>query len=149
MSNKKVIYLGGRISGLTYDEAIAKRSEAKKVLSKHFDILDPLRDKTILKTVGKIDRKITKDTVRESEITPKDIVHRDLKDLREADYLLVLTGDEASFGTMIEWGYMLALGKPIFVVASKDFGPWQRETATRVEPSIEEICNWLIKFWKQ
>ena len=146
--NKKTIYLGGNISGLTFEEAAAPRTKATKLLEPHFNILDPLRDKTIVNIVGENNLIITPLTVARAGIRDNDIVHRDLYDIRICDYLLWLTGNIITLGSCTEQGYAFALGKLIFTVSDINHGPWQNGIATRVEPTIEQMCDWLIKFYK-
>jgi len=146
--NKKTIYLGGNITGLTFKQAAAPRVLATKLLEPYFNILDPMRDKTIMDVVGEDDLIITPATVSEAGIRDNDIVHRDLYDIRICDYLLWLTGNIITIGSCTEQGYAFALGKLIFTVSDTDFGPWQRGIATRIEPTIEQMCAWLIKFYQ-
>jgi len=146
--NKKTIYLCGNIGGLTFKEAAAPRILATKLLEPYFNILDPMRDKTILNVVGESDLVINPSTISLAGIRDNDIVHRDLYDIRICDYLLWLTGNIITIGSCIEQGYALALGKLIFTISDTKFGPWQRGIATRIEPTIEQMCDWLIKFYQ-
>jgi len=136
------IYLSGRIDGLSYEAATAARKEAKQLLAKvGIDALDPMRGKDSLKNLEVID-------ARTHTCEMQEIVTRDLADIRAADAVLVLTGDEPSWGTGMEAGYALAIGKPLFVISTKTarYG-WLHFHAVKVYPKIEEMVRYISVFY--
>ena len=76
-----------------------------------------------------------------------EIVEFDLQDVRDADILLV-NYDKPSIGTSMEVFYAAHdLGK--FVVAFspfsfKDCSPWMVRYCTKILPSLEAACDYLI-----
>ena len=138
---RRAVYLSGRIDGLHYDEAVAKRSEATKLLvAAGWDVLDPMRGKTDL--TGGV---ITDGSTNRSDA---EIVLRDIDDMRRCDVMLVLTGDTPSYGTEMEWGYVgIALRKPIVAVdeaGTARKSPWPRYHTMFFGDTVAEACEWLI-----
>lgn len=148
---RRVIYLSGRIAGLTYDAAVAKRDEATKALNaRNWDVLDPMRGKEILSTLAVIDEVESKKLL--GEATDAAIVQRDFDDVRRADAIIVLSGDEPSWGTAFEWSLAyFHFQKPVVVVCSKDSPtrthPWCLSMASAFFETVEEailfIDTWL------
>ncbi len=139
---RRTVYLSGRIDGLHYDEAIAARGIAADMLvAGGWDILDPMRGtKTILE--GKI---INDDA---SQRPDSAIILRDLDDIKRCDVLLVLTADDPSYGTLMEWGWAgIALRKPIVAIDIKKKArksPWPRFHTMFFADTVEEGCKWII-----
>jgi nucleoside 2-deoxyribosyltransferase len=148
---RRVVYLSGRIAGLTYDEAVAKRDAATKMLNeRNWDVLDPMRGKEILSTLAVIDEVESKKLL--GGATDAAIVQRDFDDVRRADAIIVLSGDEPSWGTAYEWAIAhFHFQKPVVVVCSKDsptrIHPWCLSMSSGFFETVEEailfIDTWL------
>lgn len=127
----KTIYLSGPIMDEHEGVARAWREEAKKIFASKFRMLDPMRRKFK-------DREVD---------SANEIVEFDLQDVRDADILLV-NYSKASIGTSMEIFYAAHdLGK--FVVAFspyefKECSPWMVRYCTKILPSFEESCNYII-----
>ncbi len=139
----KVVYLSGKIDGLSYNEATEIRNDIKlKLNSLGIKCLDPMRGKEYLK-----DGLINKDTIREDM---QFIISRDLSDIDESDGIILTTGDTPSWGTGIEFGYMIGKYgyiKPIFVVSNnKERHGWLRFLATYIG-SVDEIIEHIKQYW--
>lgn len=153
---RRVVYLSGRIAGLTYTEAVAKREEATKQLNElNWDVLDPMRGKEILSTLEFIDE--TKSKALLGGVTDAAIVQRDFDDVRRADAIIVLSGDEPSWGTAFEWSLAhFYFQKPVVVVCAKDSPtrqhPWclsmSSYFAETVEEAITFIDRWLDRAYR-
>ena len=148
---RRVVYLSGRIGGLTYEEASASRNEAARLLhAAGWDTLDPMRGYEILST---LDEKPIKDddTKRLLGVTDQAILQRDEDDVRRSDVILIFSGDTPTWGTAFEWQMAYTLKKPIVVIASKDAvsrgHPWCRSMASyfaeTVEEAVQFITEWL------
>ena len=113
--SKPKCYLAGRISELDYSQATAWRDEATRLLNPWFTTLSPMRDKTELKTVGKLTGAYPQYLLCQSSM----IVLRDLHDLDQADVVLVYStlGCHPGKATWMELGYTVKSGKPIVLVA--------------------------------
>jgi len=100
---KTSVYLAGAINGLTYKQATEWRNVASKRLKKSgYEILDPMRGKEFL-NVGK-------EPINDSllEISPEEIVNRDLSDINKASIILCNLshlGERTMIGTLFELGY--------------------------------------------
>ncbi len=111
--------------------ARAWRDNAKKLLSEKFRLLDPMRRKFK-------DREVD---------SANEIVEFDLQDVRDADILLV-NYSKASIGTSMEIFYAAHdLGR--FVVAFSPFefkecSPWMVRYSTKILPSLEEACQYIL-----
>ena len=126
----KTIYLSGPI--MDEHEGVARewREQAKKLLSKKFKLLDPMR-------------RAFRD--REGD-SANEIVEFDLQDVRDADIILV-NYSKPSIGTSMEVFYAAHdLGK--FVVGFspftfKDCSPWMVKYCTKILPDLEEACRYI------
>ncbi len=126
----KTIYLSGPI--MDEHEGVARewREQAKKLLSKKFKLLDPMRR-----------------AFRDREVdSANEIVEFDLQDVRDADIILV-NYSKPSIGTSMEVFYAAHdLGK--FVVGFspftfKDCSPWMVKYCTKILPDLEEACRYI------
>ncbi len=145
---RRVVYLSGRIEGLSYEDATADRNKAKDILSRYaWDVLDPMRNKESLKGQGEINDKLRS---LDPSLTDAAIIFRDLDDIRRADVVIVLSGSHASWGTAMEWSYAaITLGKPVVVVDSEGTGrksPWCRHHAVYFADSLDEAVIWIIRY---
>jgi nucleoside 2-deoxyribosyltransferase len=108
------------------------REISKSLLSQHFTLLDPMRR-----------------DFRDREVdSANEIVEFDLQDIRDADIILVNYA-KPSIGTSMEVFYAAHdMGK--FVIAFtplsfKDASPWMIRYCTKLLPSLEDACQYLIK----
>lgn len=127
---KKKVYLSGPIMDEHEGFARSWREEAKKLLSKDFALLDPMRR-----------------NFKDREVdSANEITEFDLQDVRDADILLV-NYNKASIGTSMEVFFAAHdLGK--FVVAFspftfKDCSPWMVRYCTKILPDLESATRYL------
>lgn len=143
------VYLAGRIANLSYDEAVANRDELVEKLNKvGIKCRTPMRGKQHLAGTTKI----TQDAFK-SGLSIQEVIQRDLSDLCEVDALVVLTGDDASWGTAGEFYYCTWLAHiPTLVVATNHVGGWMEYYATRIVPdfdaAVEVLSHWK-KYWNR
>lgn len=118
------IYLSGPIMDESAGYAREWRSAAKLLLGEKFQLLDPMRRKFV-------DREVD---------SANEIVEFDLRDVREADLILV-NYNKPSIGTSMEVFYAAHdLGK--FIVAFspfeyRDCSPWMVRYCTKILPDLE------------
>jgi nucleoside 2-deoxyribosyltransferase len=112
------IYLCGKISGISYDDATIWRKEIARLLSPYFFVLDPMRGKESLAAGGPLPLARSNYKVGGVLTSSAAIVARDLTDVRRADLLIVHFGsmENTGFFTAYEMGMATALGKPIIVI---------------------------------
>jgi nucleoside 2-deoxyribosyltransferase len=128
-TGKQKIYLCGPIMDEHEGQARAWRETAKKLLGKHFILLDPMRR-----------------NFKDREVdSANEIVEFDLQDVRDADIILV-NYNKNSIGTAMEVFYASHdLNK--FVIAFtpftfKDSNPWMVRFCTKLLPSLESACTY-------
>ncbi|MEM2915458.1 MAG: nucleoside 2-deoxyribosyltransferase domain-containing protein [Candidatus Bathyarchaeia archaeon] len=133
---KKTVYLSGPIMYETEHEARRWREDAKRYLAPYFRILDPMRR-----------------NFKDREVdSANEIVEFDLLDVRESDILLV-NYSKPSIGTSMEIFYAAHdLGK--FVVcfspfSFQDCSPWIVKFATKILPSLEDACDYIIRHFAE
>lgn len=131
------VYLGGPITGLTYDGACAWRESFVVV---GWRCLSPMRDKESFRMPGPLPSTFDDDSAA---------VRRDLHDIRRADAVVVNLLDAAhvSIGSMCELGYARALDKYIIVVRTGRSCPHDHlfvsELASITVPSLAEARRLL------
>lgn len=139
------VYLAGRMEGRTYDECIAERNKAKRLLEEHgITVLDPLRGKEYLS--GK---KITREE-KPGGMSIAEIIARDKYDMKRSDLLLILTGDDTSDGTWLEFGYAkYKLDIPVVMIAPSRVGKhgWSNYEATYIAKDLDYAINWIIDYF--
>jgi len=129
---KKIVYLSGPIMDEHEGESRRWREAAKALLAGHFQLLDPMRR-----------------NLRDREVdSANEIVEFDLQDVRDADIVLVNYG-KPSIGTSMEVFYA-SHDQGKFVVAFSPFtfqncSPWMVRFCTKILPSLEEACAYLIR----
>lgn len=145
MTDDYEVYLAGRIANLSYDEAVAKRDEMVKKLNEvGIKCRTPMRGKQHLQGMGKITKTAFKDG-----LSIQEVILRDLSDLREVDAMVVLTGDDASWGTAGEFYYCTWVTNiPTLVIAKDHVGGWMEYYATRIVTDFDEAVK-VLKHWKK
>lgn len=131
-----IIYLGGAIHNLNFDEANDWRIQATNLLEEHGHIiLNPLRGR------------LWRNAKEQSQFTVNEIVHRDLVDVKKADILLVnLAREDANYiGTTVEMTKARDWNKFIIVVIGdrKEYSPWVEYLATKICKTVEEACEYI------
>ena len=127
----KTIYLSGPIMDESAGAAREWRETAKTILGGKFRLLDPMRRKFV-------DRQVD---------SANEIVEFDLRDVRDADLILV-NYNKPSIGTSMEVFYAAHdLGK--FIVAFspfeyKDCSPWMVRYCTKILPDLESAAEYIL-----
>jgi len=141
----RTVYLAGNMDGRTDEECVAERNEAKKMLSQNnINVIDPLRGKEYL--TGKT---ITRD-VKPNGMNIGEIIARDKYDLGRSDLLLILTGDNPSDGTWLEYGYAkYLLDIPVVLIAPSRVGKngWSNHEAAYIAKSLEDAVEWIAGYF--
>lgn len=125
------IYLSGPIMDESAGVAREWRNTAKSLLGEKFQLLDPMRRKFV-------DREVD---------SANEIVEFDLRDVREADLILV-NYNKPSIGTSMEVFYAAHdLGK--FIVAFSPFeyqncSPWMVRYCTKILPDLERAAEYIL-----
>lgn len=125
------IYLSGPIMDESAGVAREWRNTAKLLLGEKFQLLDPMRRKFV-------DREVD---------SANEIVEFDLRDVREADLILV-NYNKPSIGTSMEVFYAAHdLGK--FIVAFSPFeyqncSPWMVRYCTKILPNLERAAEYIL-----
>ena len=125
------IYLSGPIMDENAGQAREWRNTAKALLGDKFRLLDPMRRKFV-------DREVD---------SANEIVEFDLRDVREADLILV-NYNKPSIGTSMEVFYAAhVLGK--FIVAFspfayRDCSPWMVRYCTKILPDLESAVDYIL-----
>ncbi len=128
---KKTIYMSGPIMDVHEGEAREWRDEAQRRLGRHFRLLNPMRR-----------------NFKDREVdSSNEIVEFDLQDVRDADIILV-NYNKPSIGTAMEVFHASHnLGKFVVTFSPfefKDCSPWMVRFSTKILPSLEEACNYLV-----
>jgi len=143
------VYLGGSLDYRNLQEVYDEHEKVINFLEeKGFKPLDPMRGKwSIFEGQTRIER---------SDRTMQEIIGRDLQDLNECDFHLILTGDKASWGTAIEMGYSVFVTKKPVIMVVRDFKEYERAKeqkswhsflAVRVVNTFEEAVDYMAKYW--
>jgi nucleoside 2-deoxyribosyltransferase len=127
---KKKIYLCGPIMDEHEGHARAWRTQAKKLLSRDFTLLDPMRR-----------------NFKDREVdSANEIVEFDLQDIRDAD-IIIVNYNKASIGTSMEVFYASHVMKKFVVGFSpftfKDCSPWMVRFCTKILPDLESACRYI------
>ena len=128
---KKTIYMSGPIMDVHAGEAREWRAAASRRLGQHFRLLDPMRR-----------------NFKDREVdSSNEIVEFDLQDVRDADIILV-NYNKPSIGTAMEVFHASHnLGKFVVTFSPfefKDCSPWMVRFSTKILPSLEDACNYLV-----
>ena len=145
MEKEYEVYLAGRIANLSYDEAMASREVIiEKLYAVGIKCRTPMRGKQHLKGV----QKITADVFKNG-LTINEVIQRDLSDVEKVDALVVLTGDEASWGTAGEFYYATWISRtPTLIIAKNYVGGWLEHYATRIVPDFDSAVK-VLEHWKK
>jgi len=140
------VYLAGRIANLSYDDIMASRD---KVIGKLSEVgikcRTPMRGKQHLKDSSKINGKM----LEKCGLSVQEVIQRDLSDLNEVDAVIVLTGDDPSWGTAAEFYYATWIAKkPTLVIKKNYVGGWIEYYATQIVPNINSAVE-VLKRWKK
>ena len=148
---KKVsIYLSGSIRGKDAHEVIRMFHDTKLYIEEeceksdiHATVYSPVRGKQVCEQKG----------TWEPNYTLKEVIARDEADIRKSDVLLILTGDNVSDGTWLEFGLAHYECKiPVLMVAPKRKSgeipmSWSGEKVTFMGDTLEDCVKWLIDYW--
>ena len=144
MTKEYEVYLAGRIANLSYDAAIAERDELTSRLDKiGIRCRTPMRGKQHLALSQNLNSSVFK-----NGLTINEVIQRDLSDVEKVNAVVVLTGDDASWGTAGEFYYATWISKtPTLVIAKNDVGGWLERYATRIVPDYDSAVEVLLH-WK-
>ena len=139
------VYLAGRIANLSYDEAMKDRLETIKRLNEvGIKCRTPMRGKQHLASSKKITA-----TAFTNGLTIQEVIQRDISDVEKVDAVLVLTGDDASWGTAGEFYYATWISHtPTLVIAKDHVGGWMEHYATKMVTDLDEAIV-VLKHWKK
>jgi hypothetical protein len=141
-----LVYLGGSITGQTYDGATGWREYVSRELFSHgIKSLDPMRGKAYLSK-----EEMIADSYTEVMATIKGITTRDRFDCTRADLVLFnFEGAEhVSVGSCIEVGWADAARIPIVVVMSEGNPHWHgmiRECAGFIVPTLDAAIDVIAR----
>ena len=132
----KTVYLSGPIMDEHLGTAREWRESAKVNLATHFNLLDPMRR-----------------NFKDREVdSANEIVEFDLQDVRDADILLV-NYNKASIGTSMEVFYAAQDMKKFVIAFSpfpfQDCSPWMVRYCTKILPSLDRACEYLISHFAE
>lgn len=144
MKERFEVYLAGRIANLSYEDAVADRDRlVKKLNDVGIKCRTPMRGKQHLKG----EAKITSEAL--GKLSIQEVIQRDLNDLREVDAVVILTGDDPSWGTAGEFYYCTWItNKPTLVVKKNYVGGWMEYYATKMVRDLDEAVD-VLKRWKK
>jgi len=132
----KTVYLSGPIMDEHLGTAREWREDAKVKLATHFKLLDPMRR-----------------NFKDREVdSANEIVEFDLQDVRDADILLV-NYNKASIGTSMEVFYAAQDMKKFVIAFSpfafQDCSPWMVRYCTKILPSLDRACDYLVSHFAE
>ena len=135
------VYLSGGIAGLTYDEANAWRVDVTERL-----------ERVGIQTINPLRRRMFFEASDEEDITPNEIVTRDIQDVRDADLILVYLpiSERFSVGTVCEIWEAYRLQKPIILVSDDPRyvkHPWMVVAITRIFGDLAPALKYLMVRW--
>ena len=132
------VYLSGPIAGFTYEEANKWRTEVTDKLQEFgVQTLNPLRGRMFAHSNDEI-------------VDPKELVHRDLQDIRACDLVLAYM-NEPSLGTAMEiWHTHIIENKPVILVSDNPAirrHPWIVLICTKIYATFDEAVNYITTRW--
>lgn len=141
IDKKWQIYLGGKMSGLSYDEMNSWRIDAKEKIEKMSELTGYK-----CKVFNPCNHYNFEQKMQQSE---EEVMDYDLFHVEHSDFLIVnAEGLSISSGTQIEI-YDAWINKiPVLVFGIYDNKhPWIERCITRFEPDIEHVINYLKDFY--
>jgi len=134
------VYLSGGIGGLTFEEANKWRSEATEQLREFgIQVLNPLRG-----------RMFEAEVIDNADFNPNELVHRDLRDMRQCDLVLARL-DVPSIGTTMEiWHTYFVEHKPVILVSNNrniQNHPWIQVACTKVFDKQDKAIEYIVTRW--
>lgn len=141
------VYIGGSLDFRYTHEVFEEHEHINNLLlEKGFTPVDPMRNKW--------EHYLAEETIAKSHYRMQEIINRDLQDLQKCDFHLILTGDKASWGTAIEFGYsVFVTGKPVVLVIRnpelRARKGWHTFLATKVVGSAEEAVDYISGYWAE
>jgi len=146
MESNIIVYLGGPIRSLSYDEAINWRISTAKYLNDiGIECLSPMRGKELIKEVDKIT-----DSYEDIKgYSSSEIFARDKFDIKRSNILLfnLLNRKGSIIGSLFElaWGHLL--GKYCIVVGEKDSvyakHPFVKESASIMFADLDKAIDYI------
>jgi hypothetical protein len=140
------VYLAGRIADLSYEKATNQRTViAERLKEQGIQCRTPLRGKKFLSGAKEITIKTYINT-----LSVQEIILRDLHDIDRVNVVLILTGDDPSWGTTGEFWYATWIAKKPTIVISKrggEVGGWLSYYATKLVSNTDEAIE-VLKDWK-
>ena len=106
---KKIFYLAAPFFNDEQKDLVARLESA--LISAGFEIISPMRSGLILVDMSPEER------VEKAKL----IFERNCQDVAVSHYVLAVV-DGRDTGTMFEWGYACALGKPVYSYSDKNYG---------------------------
>lgn len=141
IDKKWQIYLGGKMSGLSYDEMNSWRIDAKEKIEKMSELTGYK-----CKVFNPCNHYNFEQKMQQSE---EEVMDYDLFHVEHSDFIIVnAEGLSTSSGTQIEI-YDAWINKiPVLVFGIYDNKhPWIERCITRFEPDIEHVINYLKDFY--
>lgn len=149
---EKLVYLGGPITGLSWEEATRWRTEVgARLMTEGFRVLSPLRGQKSCK--GDAQMKSTYGEKAHPTVTDKAINRTDLDDIRNSNlvFLNFLGSKTKSIGTCIEIGFAYGLAKPIIAVMEPDnihHHAMLHDCTAIIFETLEEAVEYAVTFLK-
>jgi len=144
------VYLAGKLTGRTVSDVLRERQAVAQLLGHSgLEPVDPFLDHFPNGVVPDhlADRVVDTTFEQSLGLEKEDIVRRDKELLEGCDAVLVLTGDDISSGTWLEFGYArYKLGLPVVVVSSAPT-TWTVVEASAVTPTVVAAVAWLKQYF--
>lgn len=149
------VYLSGPITGLSYDEAKGGwRYDLWKMLVERRELgritlLSPMRKKEHLRGTTSL---AGDGPLADNGPSWKPIIARDYADVKRSDLMVAnFTGaTRVSIGTMIEFGFAVALGVPILAICTGPIGPhkhgWVQEIPIKWVETVDDAADFIANF---
>lgn len=150
--HKPAVYLCGPINNRQFTAAERWRETAEQLLAPEFTVLTPLRGRGSVKEHAANAAGAYTGTATAAEFTPRELVERDLMDIRMSRAVLRFY-DGASEGSPMEAFYAThVLHIPVVVVnttstPNEHLTVWLRHHCVRIVNSVEEAAAYLKHIW--
>jgi nucleoside 2-deoxyribosyltransferase len=156
MKDRFYVYLAGPIAGLTDSEANGWRKNAEiffdnKCPNGVIKAVSPLRNEPANKD-GIYDDQLHLGDRQDWFVTPRCIASKNWFDVQNCDIVLVyypgnLCDNRPSFGTIIEIGWAIALGKPLYLVTDDGYlkkHPLIDRNAAFISDNLNDALNAIV-----